>query len=382
MSRDRSVKTAPKGAGKLCEAKSKTELAPCNTQPCGGPVCEDGQWSEWKQWDQCTATCNGGVQWRGRDVAKTANECGIHAQGDSYQVEECNTDPCTPTDKVDCEFNEWNEWSECSCSCSGIVHRSRVIIKYNSGGGEHCEGSTKEVQSCNTAADNCGKSDPVDCVFSGWSEKRPCSATCGGGQIVSERSVLTANDFGGNPCQGDLTKVEGCALEPCPSSAQDCKWNDWNDWGSCGKCDGQKTRTRTILQMAENFGNPCSPEHSQETTRCESNCGHTTKYYCEWSDWSVDKCSSTCGKGFQRKERSLQASMMPQLLYQGRSEITTHSRDRLQDLTISFACGFLVCFLVLIVGFRMFNRQNRDVSHFQREPERHHLISMNSNAAE
>ena len=47
--RDRSIAAAPRNGGKLCEAKSKTEVVPCNVEPC--PTgCVDGQWESWSEW--------------------------------------------------------------------------------------------------------------------------------------------------------------------------------------------------------------------------------------------------------------------------------------------------------------------------------------------
>jgi len=226
---------------------------------------------------------------------------------------------------------------------------------------------------------------PVDCVLGGWFIETSCTVTCGGGQIVKEQKILTPNAFGGAPCVGPLILTESCATNPCESNPTvDCAWNDWNQWGACDKCDGQRQRTRTILHMPENFGQPCRFEHSEETTGCDRACGHK-KFYCVWSEWSVGACSVTCGAGFKRKERALRSveKLPPQpggiALYQKTREMIS-TQSRLQDLTISFACGFLICFLVFIMGMRMFNHFNRDCVHIQRGPEQHRLI--NENVAE
>ena len=47
--RDRSIAVAPRNGGKLCDAKSKTEVVPCNTQACGSG-CVDGEWEVWGYW--------------------------------------------------------------------------------------------------------------------------------------------------------------------------------------------------------------------------------------------------------------------------------------------------------------------------------------------
>lgn len=47
--RDRSIAVAPRNGGRLCDAKSKTEVIPCNTHACG-TGCVDGEWDEWGQY--------------------------------------------------------------------------------------------------------------------------------------------------------------------------------------------------------------------------------------------------------------------------------------------------------------------------------------------
>ena len=46
---------------------------------------------------------------------------------------------------------------------------------------------------------------------------------------------------------------------------QDCALSEWSEWSTCTKtCDGgQQTRTRHIIQHAENGGQQCYEEQSQ-----------------------------------------------------------------------------------------------------------------------
>merc|ERR1719456_336588 len=55
--RNRAIKVSPVGNGQLCEPHSKTEISPCNTQPCNGGGCIDGAWGDWSSWGQCSASC-------------------------------------------------------------------------------------------------------------------------------------------------------------------------------------------------------------------------------------------------------------------------------------------------------------------------------------
>jgi len=375
--RDRSVLEAPRGKGRHCDPLAKTEVSPCNTQKCGDG-CIDAKWGDWSKWDACTAPkCGGGTQWKLRSIVVQADECGAPALGFSTKVQPCNTQPCD--DDIDCKFGEWGHWSDCSCTCEGIQHRSRTIAKYGLAGGEFCAGGTKEVEACNNYTSNpkCRADPPVDCEWNEW-ELGKCTTTCGGGQLMSERSIKTPHAFGGKPCNGTMTKTEACHTESCTSQPPvDCKWNAWSEWSVCDKCGGQRKRSRTIGQMPQHMGQACHFEYSEETMKCPRECHK--KVYCVWSEWTVDpKCSAECGKGFRKKERDLKETTTPpagapQTLFD-KGEIMPESR--LQDLAISFSCGALVTFLVLVVTMRVFRRENRDWNHIRRDPEQSHLVDM------
>ena len=53
------------------------------------------EYGEWSEWDECSATCGGGVQYRERNVT-------VHTSGNStyttFQGESqvCSTQPCPP----------------------------------------------------------------------------------------------------------------------------------------------------------------------------------------------------------------------------------------------------------------------------------------------
>uniref|UniRef100_A0A7S4PXZ7 Spondin domain-containing protein n=1 Tax=Alexandrium monilatum TaxID=311494 RepID=A0A7S4PXZ7_9DINO len=316
--RDRQIKVAPQGNGKKCPAKTTTEMVPCSTQPCGAVECIDGTWGDWGEWGICSATCGGGLQWRHRKVLTEASECGTAVEGNDRELRYCSPQSCT-TD-ADCQFGVWTDWGACSCSCDGVMRRSRRINVYGRGNGLWCKGHTKEVAPCNNEpmlegpaeGDGCTREEaPVDCQFSDWSAWSKCSVTCGSGQHTRERRVLTEAKNFGMACSGALSDTERCEMDPCvdslPPSAKPCVWGTWQDWGSCDRCGGQKKRFRFILQMPKDGGAPCQPEASEETTECPRRCN--TGVYCTWGDWrQVGECSVSCGVGQARRERSLVAS--------------------------------------------------------------------------
>lgn len=309
--RYRDIKSSPQGNGKLCESKTKSEVAPCRMQPCRDGHCIDGKWSEWHTWGMCSATCGGGVRWRRRHIVVEANECGVPAQGDDKVFEECNIHSCTRD--IDCEFTGWGRWSDCSCPCDGVMHRSREIARHGQAGGKFCDNSTTEVAPCNLAKHTPGCSPPVDppvdCLLSDWGEWESCSTTCGVGQTTRARTILKHAENGGKPCLGALTLSSSCRDQPLcveHETSKPCTWGEWVEWGACDHCGGERKRFRHIAQMPENGGAVCDPKASEEIGKCPRQCHD--RYVCEWGEWGESsECSVTCGEGIVRHTRYLKA---------------------------------------------------------------------------
>jgi len=213
-----------------------------------------------------------------------------------------------------------------------------------------------QVDPCNVHAKGCIVEPPtVDCVLTDWNSWSSCSNSCGTGQQMRIRSVLTASQGKGRGCSGSLKDVAPCSNPACTDDNLkpiSCQWGDWNAWGSCTKCSGQKHRYRNIKQHAQHGGEPCDVGASFETAGCEREC-HKPKS-CAWSDWGAwAKCSTTCGPGVRKRSRALVASEVTELddvgmapqLQQRLHAVRSH---RVQDLVLSFVGGFLT--LVVLFG--------------------------------
>jgi len=392
--RDRSVKQAPRGIGKRCEIHAKSEVAPCNTHPCSHH-CVDGLWSEWSYWDQCTASCGGGIQWRTRHVKVEANWCGKPVTGKEREVQDCNTQACEISEP--CLFGQWGEWSACSCSCGGMMHRSRRIEQYGQVDGSWCVGPTKEISPCNNVTDipECRDGEPTNCILGDWGSWDSCTATCSGGQQTRKRTVVQEAKAGGKSCKVDLTQADGCnQVRAKPLFPVDCNWHDWQEWSACDKCGGQRKRSRNIKTMPNDGGQPCSWEAAEETAACPRECHGPI--ICEWSEWEQSGgCSSTCGTGVLKRTRRLVARTQnkktqsnvtqddlwmvdsnplndrqdptktqsnipatptsPSALYKVTDAVDASD---MQDVAISFVCGSVVTFLMLFVGTRTVNSRS------------------------
>jgi len=358
--RYRGIKQAPKNGGGLCPTESKSEVEPCNTESCEG--CVDGKWSDWSEWDACSATCDGGITLRTRSVATTANACGTPVSGSTTEAMPCKTQLCHPDEHLPCKFSIWSDWSDCSCTCNGVKRRSRAVASYGTGTGAFCEGGLGEVEPCNigdTAPEGCSAEPPVDCEMGSWEEWGPCSASCDGGQQSRFREVKIPASGAGKPCADTVAHTQGCGTDPCEGPDPiPCKWQEWSDWGACDKCGGQKKRFRHIAQMPENAGAACDQAASEETAECARDCGESI--YCEWQEWGDwSACpEQVCSKYKMQRKRILLATSSEPTFSQAKFEVMKLENDaeqfgRVRDLAISFACG-LFTFAIMLAVVRVF----------------------------
>jgi len=365
--RDRQVEQAPRKGGRMCEAKSKSELEACNTHACG-EGCRDATWSEWSNFTECSVSCGHGFKRRERNIAITANACGKAVEGLMQEFEDCG-DPCGNEEPADCVFSEWTEFGDCSSSCDGVHDRTRRIATFALNGGNNCQGPLKEVGACNVG--NCSFKLSIDCVLDEWSPWDTCTAQCGGGMQTRSRKVMTWPTAGGIKCEPTLREIQGCNEFPCARNV-DCIWGGWVEWGSCSReCGGgQKIRYRHITTLPKQGGKQCDKGDSVEIAPCnEYQCG--AKVYCEfnmWSEWG--ECSTTCGAGQQirRRELILNAAKDETVLISGQlNEMITFSFSQLSYGQISsvFIAGMLFSTLSMAIIFRFNRNRQRQDGHEQ-----------------
>lgn len=91
-----------------------------------------GLWSTWSHWSVCTAQCNGGQRTRSRECIRPTTGCGASdCEGSSSQVEGCNTQPCN---NVTCTNGKI--MSNCSRSCGTTC--SNLQCNQQCSEPEHC----------------------------------------------------------------------------------------------------------------------------------------------------------------------------------------------------------------------------------------------------
>jgi len=136
-----------------------------------------------------------------------------------------------------------------------------------------------------------------DCEVSEWI-RAPCSVTCGGGEQLKTREVITPPTKG-SACPPVLERVD-CNDIDCPTN---CKMAEWEEWGKCSaECGGGiRERSRGIEIPASHGGDPCDVDHITQacnTFSCDSDCGLSP-----WSEWSP--CSKACNGGFQIQKKTV-----------------------------------------------------------------------------
>jgi hypothetical protein len=264
----------PGFGGRACPALLSASV--CNNGPC--PV--DCAVSLFGTWSECSKSCGGGSQSRGRKVLHAGNTQGVVCPF-LHEVGACGTGACP----IDCIVSTYSAWDRCSASCgSGYQRKRRVVSQSPSADGKGCP-VLMETRVCNTAT--CA----TDCVvlpFSSWSD---CSTTCGVGAYHRTRDIEITPSAGGAPCPG-LVEHRKCSLGPCPVN---CVVSPFSAWGSCSKsCSwGTQVRSRSIISHLSKGRFSC-PFLSDTRACSQRDCCIFT-----WQPWGA--CSKTCGVGVQRR---------------------------------------------------------------------------------
>jgi len=376
--RSRRIRDAPQNGGQPCEPKEKEQVEPCNTQPCAKEDCVDGEWDEWQDWSECSATCGGGVARRNRKIGKMANYCGKAVAGKDRDVKFCNVEVDCEKPR-DCIFGEWGSWTGCTASCNGIMRRSRRIKVYGRGEGSYCIGPMAQTSPCHPGPgekppQECAEAEAIDCELSDWTTWSPCSASCGGGEQDRKRDIIKLPQGDGEVCKGPLKEIQECARQNCEGpNPIDCEIGDWEEWGACDKCAGQRRRIRNILQHPKNGGKNCDDGAWEEIGKCPRRCHE--KLFCTWNGWlEWSKCSANCGIAKRVRKRYLGLSHKPAELPKSKQELmekfatiqiaASDTSHHVEDLALAFACGALS--LGVLVGVV------RVVSRIRGSATRHH----------
>lgn len=237
----------PAYGGENCPGPAVNEQD-CNEQHC--PI--DGNWGEWSEYTLCSTTCGPGIKRRVRscDNPSPANG-GRECAGSAIVSRKCELSKCPQ----DGDWSLWSEWSQCTATCgSGVRTRTRACDSPRPlHGGKDCEGETIQESACRSH-----RPCPIDGGWSEWNMFGFCQAArCDWGFKI--RTRLCSNpqpQHGGAQCQGNqYERVECFNEQDCPRNGTWCPWSEWSACSSsCAEQTSLKVRQRTCMCPEPRFG--------------------------------------------------------------------------------------------------------------------------------
>ena len=207
-------------------------------------------WTEWSSFGDCSVTCGLGLKTRTRSCPDKS------CFGADRENMDCDSGLCPM-------WGEWSSFSSCSVSCgNGFEQRTRSCLN-----GDGCPGPNEEQSAC----------DAGSCPT--WSEWGPfaesCSVTCGGG--LKERTRTCSNSDSDLDCDGTNKELTSCNEQDCPSWTEwssfgecsvTCGLGQKTRTRSCpgNSCDGPNRETMTCdAGLCENDDTDDSSENETET---------------------------------------------------------------------------------------------------------------------
>ncbi|XP_015209797.2 SCO-spondin [Lepisosteus oculatus] len=350
----------------------------CNTALCPGERCEDrGKEFRASCANQCPRSCadlwehvqclqgpchsgcrcaEGWLLQDGSCVPVSQCRCGVLRENGTLEIlpgenvtMDCNNCSCVNgtllCTNLKCpEYSTWSPWSSCSASCEeGQRTRTRTCqeVPDSLPCAETFQTKPCLLQAC-----------PAGCVLSEWSSWSECSATCGGGVSLRNKTVLQEPDPGGQECPAPLEQHTACNTDSCEAECPDgqvfsscatsCPHTCTDLWpqtqcllGVCqpgcscssgkvlheGSCVPPEMCPCSLLSLLPSWSLNLTLEQRQEEHpagtvlqhHCNScvcqrgifNCSQNScDVDCEWDSWSAwSPCSVSCGSGEQWSSR-------------------------------------------------------------------------------
>jgi len=329
---NRTIAVAQAGSGSACSGPANESLA-C-TINC--PV--NCSWSAWSANSSCTVSCGGGVLWRSRTEAVSAQNGGSSCLGLSNDTLLCNPQPCP--------INCVGSFSNASCACDGLgnnwITSTFTITTQAQFGGSACAyaNNYKQNYTVSVCGGACAR---VNCVGN-WGSWTSCDCSTRA-NLTRVFNITTPAKNGGTPCPFTNGQIDVDALT-CnfvTGCAADCIYSV-STWSICDCNTFTQNRSYTILSnpvtgaydgiAGKACPNPlesraCDPgccvggfgnfgvcdcfgyqyasyvittQQSGTGTACPYSAGFTINQTCcpndcEWSQWTVQSpCNAVCSQ--------------------------------------------------------------------------------------
>ncbi|XP_058797788.1 semaphorin-5A [Phymastichus coffea] len=305
---------APQHGGRVCIGSDHEDIICMGVPPCPSPSSsatavgpQKGSWTNWGPWNSCSRQCGGGFKIRRRICESQSRKDGsVECSGYSYQVEECNNQPCQETKKY--FTSPWLAVGNATTSGVRTERRYRFVcraqtdepsaVKVQAKEEErHCRGdSCSKRNNFNGAAAIINLDSNVEAGWADWSAWSLCSRSCGGGTQYKIRLCESGS------CEGQATETRSCNTKPCQALSfqhgefePEGQWSCWSDWSECSaSCGfGVRSRSRECLGSA-NCEGPSRARESCEMPSCE--------WYRGWDAWSSwSRCDDSSMQYRKRK---------------------------------------------------------------------------------
>ena len=174
----------------------------------------DGGWSEFGNWSECSAECDGGEQTRTKECNNPAPENGgADCVGEDFETQACNTHDCmgnlnSAICAIILQFNFW-----CPIKNPGLLEimnfallcQLASICKY------------WQYQTCPDELRVQVWTNSVDVYESIWNDWSQCSVECGGGEQTRTKECYNPPpEYGGADCDEEAFETRACNTDPCP----------------------------------------------------------------------------------------------------------------------------------------------------------------------
>eukprot|EP00927_Polykrikos_kofoidii_P048726 TRINITY_DN42941_c0_g1_i1.p1 TRINITY_DN42941_c0_g1~~TRINITY_DN42941_c0_g1_i1.p1 ORF type:complete len:1553 (+),score=204.95 TRINITY_DN42941_c0_g1_i1:74-4660(+) len=291
--RARAVAKRARNGGDACEGAT-TELAPCDT----GASTTDCLLGAWSEWSSCRLSNQPAQRTRSRDVVVPASESGKACIGPLSAIKGCGD-----FEPTNCVISQWSQWSTCMKSCGGgQQYRSRSVTAPATNGGDCNSSELTQINKCNIFPCEA----EGNAIVSEWSDWTACSTSCGEGNIMRERALVSPATSGGAGFYGPMAEIARCEEVPCVNEKQDCVWKGWSTWSTCSKSCGAgiQRRSRYVEIAPKGGGKPCDPLVADELAPCSTQLCSAVVIdgtWSNWQDWS--SCSASCEGGYRSRSR-------------------------------------------------------------------------------